>query len=271
MSHSNPRAERALDVLTTLTGSAQTARAMAGTIGSRGALGEVGHYAGFGDIWGRTELSRRDRSLVVISLLTAFERTTELQFHINGGLNHGLRVEEIDEVILQVTTYAGAKAGLSASGVMAEAVARREGTEKRRTPPAPLEVKDPAKRRADGLDVLRTLLGLRVDPRELEARILATQGFMGELVLDWAFGDVWSRPQLARRDRSIATVSTLAALSLASELEFHVRGALNHGVTRAEVEEIMITLTLYGGFPRAIEGLRVAREVFDRADRAEKA
>jgi 4-carboxymuconolactone decarboxylase len=263
---SNPRAERALDVLTTLMGSEQSARAMSRNLGGSGALGDIGHYTGFGDLWGRTELSRRDRSLVVISFQTAYERTTQLRFHINGGLNHGLRVEEIDELILQVSTYAGANAGLSAANLMAEVVAQREGTEKRRTPPAPLELKDAAKRRADGLDVLRTLLDLGLVPGDLEARILETQGFMGELVLDWAFGDVWSRPQLSRRDRSLATVSTLAALSLASELEFHVRGALHHGVSRAEIEEVMITLTLYGGFPRAIEGLRVARKVFASAD-----
>ena len=77
---------------------------------SRGALGDVGHYTGFGAIWGRTELSRRDRSLAVISFQAALGRQTELRFHIHGGLNHGLRIEEIDETILQVSTYAGASA-----------------------------------------------------------------------------------------------------------------------------------------------------------------
>jgi 4-carboxymuconolactone decarboxylase len=266
MSLPDTRAELALDVLTTLTGSEQTARAMSQNLAGRGALADVGHLNGFGAIWGRTELSRRDRSLVVISFQVAYERTTELRFHIDGGLNHGLRVEEIDETILQVATYAGATAGISGASVMAEVVAQREGTKKRRTPPSRLELKDPAKRRADGLDVARTLLGhLRVDREDLETRILTTQGFLGELVLDWAFGDVWSRPQLSRRDRSLVTVAALAALGLANELEIHLQGALNHGVTRVELEEIMITLTLYGGFPRALEGMRLARKVFASA------
>jgi 4-carboxymuconolactone decarboxylase len=267
MSHPSTLAERALDVLSTLTGSDQTARSLSRNLQSSGALGEIGHYTGFGEIWGRTELSRRDRSLAVIAFQTAFGRLTELRFHIRGGLNHGLSIQEIDEVILQVATYVGAPAGLTGASVADEVIAEREGTDKRRTPPAPLVRKDPAKRRADGLDVLKTLLGhLRLAPKDIEARILATQGFMGELVMDWAFGDVWSRPQLSRRDRSFVVVSALAALNLKHELEIHLQGALNHGVTRAEIEEIMITLTLYGGFPRAIDGWILAQKVFERAD-----
>ncbi len=266
MSQSSPHDERALDVLSTLMGSAQAARDLSGSLGSRGAHGQLGHHWGFGAIWGRTELSRRDRSLAVISFQIAHERNTELRFHINGGLNHGLSIEEIDETIVQISTYGGAALGVAAMNVMSAVVAGREGTDTRHTPPAPLEPKDPAKRRADGLDVLGTLLGhLPLSREQLEASILA-EGFMGELVLDWAFGDVWSRPQLSRRDRSFVVISALAALSHQHELEIHLQGALNHGVTRTEIEEIMITLALYGGFPLAIDGLRLARQVFERAD-----
>jgi len=258
--------EQALDVITTLTGSAQAARAISQGLAERGALGQLGHYHTFGGIWGRGELSRRDRSLVVISFNAAFERETELGFHISGGLNHGLRVEELDELVITVGMYAGAPAGLNAQAMLDQAIARREGGEKRRTPPAALELKDPAKRRADGLDVLRTLLGhLKLDSKQLEERVLGT-GFMGEMVLDLAFGDVWARPGLARRDRSIVVVSLLAALNLTHELEIHVRGALNHGVTREEIAEIMVTLVGYGGFPRAIDGLIAVQKVFAAAD-----
>jgi 4-carboxymuconolactone decarboxylase len=212
--------------VSTLTGSEQIARTLSENMGSRGAMGQIGHYSGFGGIWGRNELSRRDRSLVVISFQAAFGRKNELRFHVNGGLNHGLTIEEVDGVILQISTYARAAAGIDAGGVVAEVIGQREGTETRSTPPAPLELKDPETRRADS----------------------------------------WSRPQLSRRDRSIVVVSALAALGLERELEIHLQGALNHGVTRTELEEIMITLTLYGGFPRAIDGLMLAHKVFERAD-----
>ena len=59
-------------------------------------------------------------------------------------------------------------------------------------------------------------------------------------------------------------ISVLAALNLTHELEFHLQGALNHGVTRTEIEEMLLTLVVYGGFPRAIDGMRVAGAVFAR-------
>ena len=88
---------------------------------------------------------------------------------------------------------------------------------------------------------------------------------MGQLVLDFAFGDVWARPQLSRRDRSLVVISVLTALSAMNELEVHLRGALNHGLSQAEIEEVMIMMILYGGFPRAIEGMQCARKVFSAA------
>jgi 4-carboxymuconolactone decarboxylase len=91
-------------------------------------------------------------------------------------------------------------------------------------------------------------------------------GDMGRLVLTFAFGDVWSRPQLSRRDRSLVVISVLTALSLGHELEIHIGGALSHGVTRVEIEEVMLMMVLYGGFPRAIDGMHLARKVFAAAE-----
>jgi 4-carboxymuconolactone decarboxylase len=62
------------------------------------------------------------------------------------------------------------------------------------------------------------------------------------------------------------TVAILAILARADELAVHVPGALNHGVTREEIEEVMVQLTVYGGFPRAVEGMRAARRAFGAAD-----
>ena len=119
------------------------------------------------------------------------------------------------------------------------------------------------------LDLLKTLLGAPdLDTKLTEQQILASQGDMGHLVMDYAFGDVWMRPQLSRRDRSVVVISCLTALNLKHELEIHIGGALNHGVTREEVEEVMITMVLYGGFPRAIDGMILARKVFEARDNA---
>lgn len=260
------RTARGLDVLRTLGGSAEAAEGMASFFESLGAVGQIAFRVGAGEVWARTALSRRDRSLAVISFLTALGREVELRAHVAGGLNHGLRVEEVDEIFVQIGAYAGLPIALAGAGIANAVVAQREGGAQRKTPPAPLEAKDPARRRVDGLDVLKTLLGLPdLDPRATEQQILASQGAMGELVMDYAFGDVWSRPALSRRDRSFVVISVLAALNMVHELEFHLQGALNHGVTRAEIEEMLLTLAVYGGFPRAIDGMNVAKKVFARA------
>ena len=258
------RYERGLDVCKTLSGSPEAGEGMVAFFRSRGAVGDIALHTGAGEIWSREQLSRRDRSLVVISALTAMGREVELRSHIAGGLNHGLTRDEIDEIFVQAAAYVGVPFGLAAAGIAGEVFAERDGTESRSTPPAPLALKDPETRRADGLELLKTLLGSPdLDLALTEQQILASQGDMGELVMDYAFGDVWMRPQLSRRDRSMVVISALTALNLKHELEIHIGGALNHGVTRAEVEEVMITNVLYGGFPRAIDGMILARKVFE--------
>ena len=95
---------------------------------------------------------------------------------------------------------------------------------------------------------------------------MASLGGVGELAFDWAFGELWARTELSRRDRSLVTVAILAIQARAEELAIHIPGALNHGVTRTEVEEVMVQLTVYGGFPRGVEGMRSARSVFEKID-----
>lgn len=267
MSDPDTRYARGLDVLSTLIGSEEGGRAVAAFFASQGALGSFALHTGAGEIWSRSELSRRDRSLVVISFLTVLGRELELRQHIPGGLEHGLRREEIDEIMVQIGPYAGLPFALGGAGIVAGVFAERDGTEQRSEPPAPAELVGDEQRRARGLDALRTLLGQPdLDMEVAAAATLEQLGEMGRLVLDFAFGEVWSRPQLSRRDRSLVVVSVLSALSLTRELEIHLRGALNHGVTPVEIEEVMLTLVLYGGFPRAIDGMHVARAVF--AERA---
>lgn len=262
------REKRGLDVLGTLGGSEEAARGMRGFFDSMGALGDIAVRTGAGEIWAREEFSRRDRSLVVISFLTALARDLELRQHIAGGLNHGLSRDEVDEIFVQVAPYAGLPVALAGAGAAAAVMAGRDGTDSRETPPARGEAKEDDQRRADGVEVLRTLLGQPegADMGFAENGTLESLGEMGRLVLDYAFGDVWSRPQLSRRDRSLIVISVLTALNLHHELEIHLGGALNHGVTRCEIEEVMLTAVVYGGFPRAIDGMHLAQKVFATRD-----
>jgi 4-carboxymuconolactone decarboxylase len=78
------------------------------------------------------------------------------------------------------------------------------------------------------------------------------------------FGDVWSRPGLSRRDRSLVTVSALIAMNRPDQLRSHLALALANGVTRDELAEAITHLAFYAGWPNAIAAVTVAREVFSR-------
>jgi len=82
---------------------------------------------------------------------------------------------------------------------------------------------------------------------------------------------VWSRPGLSRRDRSVATIAALTALYRPHELRLHIETGLRNGLSRAEISEILMHMAIYGGFPIAVEGMRIAREVFDAIDAKKKA
>ncbi|MBV9511374.1 MAG: carboxymuconolactone decarboxylase family protein [Caulobacteraceae bacterium] len=79
---------------------------------------------------------------------------------------------------------------------------------------------------------------------------------------DILFGDVWERPQLSKRDRSLITVATLMALYRTEQLPFHVRRALDNGVTREELGELITHLAFYAGWPCAASAAAVARRIF---------
>jgi 4-carboxymuconolactone decarboxylase len=81
-------------------------------------------------------------------------------------------------------------------------------------------------------------------------------------VAETAFGMIWSRPGLARRDRSLVTVAQLAALGKTGELRGHLAGALNNGCTQDELVEVLMQTAVYAGVPAANEALGIAADVF---------
>ena len=80
-----------------------------------------------------------------------------------------------------------------------------------------------------------------------------------------AWGDVWQRPGLDRKTRSLVTVAMLTALGKQHELKGHVRGAMNNGATVAEIQEVLLHATIYCGVPAAVDAFRSAAEVIDGA------
>lgn len=89
----------------------------------------------------------------------------------------------------------------------------------------------------------------------------------GSLIIDTVLPEgVWSRPGLPARDRSLITVAALCALHRPNELKLHIGRALDNGLTKGEISEIIMHMAIYGGFPVAVEGMAIAKEVFDSTD-----
>jgi alkylhydroperoxidase/carboxymuconolactone decarboxylase family protein YurZ len=78
-------------------------------------------------------------------------------------------------------------------------------------------------------------------------------------------GHIWERPGLTRRERSFVAIAALVAMGTKERLKIHVQGALNHGATPEEVEEVILTMMIYAGHARATEAIEVAREVLSTA------
>jgi 4-carboxymuconolactone decarboxylase len=85
---------------------------------------------------------------------------------------------------------------------------------------------------------------------------------MQELVTQYCWGDVWNRPGLERAQRSLINLAMISALNRPHELKVHVRGAINNGVTKEQIQEVFLQVAIYCGAPAALESFRLAREVF---------
>ena len=234
----------------------------------QGALGSFA-YEVVGGIWARPQLSRRDRSLLVISVLAAQARDEELVTHTRIGLRNGLTQSEIEEVLLHVAAYAGFPAAMASSRRIDQGLRAGLGVEAL-PDRAPAEPKSDDERDRDGADVLRTIAGSpnAIEPAQGLARMQALLGEVGVTAYRFAFGDVWSRPQLTRRDRSIVVIAILVSLGAVAELDVHAPAGLRHGLTRVEIEEIVNHLSLYAGIPRAVEAIRAVKAAFARLDEA---
>jgi 4-carboxymuconolactone decarboxylase len=90
---------------------------------------------------------------------------------------------------------------------------------------------------------------------------------LAQLTDDVLFGDVWERPGLSKRDRSLITVAALVALYRGNELPGHLRRALDNGVTKDELVELITHLAFYAGWPSGMSAMRAAKDVFATAER----
>jgi 4-carboxymuconolactone decarboxylase len=120
-----------------------------------------------------------------------------------------------------------------------------------------------------GLKLRKQVLGAEY----VEKSLAAADAFsmpMQELSTEYCWGHVWTRPGLALRDRSLINIAMISALNRPHELKLHVKAALNNGLSREEIREVILQVAVYCGVPAGIDSTRIAREAFAEVDAAGK-
>jgi len=112
-----------------------------------------------------------------------------------------------------------------------------------------------------GLKIRREVLGAAF----VDNAIASADDFnrpLQELVTQYCWGEIWGRPGLDRRTRSIINLAMISALNRPHEVKMHVKGALNNGLTKDDIKEVFLQVAIYCGVPAGVDSFRIAREVF---------
>jgi 4-carboxymuconolactone decarboxylase len=112
-----------------------------------------------------------------------------------------------------------------------------------------------------GLKTRREVLGAQYVDKAMAATDEFSQPFV-ELLNTYCWNDVWNRPGLDRKTRSMLNLAMLSALGKEHELKLHLNGALNNGLTKEQIREVLLQVAIYCGVPAAVVAFRCAREVF---------
>ncbi|MBX4860127.1 4-carboxymuconolactone decarboxylase [Rhizobium bangladeshense] len=131
------------------------------------------------------------------------------------------------------------------------------------------ETSSPSERYRQGMATRRAVLGDAHVDRAAATSTEFDRPFQ-ELITEAAWGHVWARPALTKRERSIVTIALLAALGQDDEVAMHVRATANTGATREDICEALLHVAIYAGVPAANHAIKIAKQAFEQMD-AEKA
>ncbi len=203
-----------------------------------------------GDVWNRPGLSRRDRSMVTLAVIVTRGQAGLLEPITEQALDSGVAPREVSEIVTHLAFYAGWGTATAAASAIAGVFARR-GVE------------------ADQLPLASPAL-LALDPAAEARRASSVEQMVGPVSPGLAndtgavlFRDLWLRPDLAARDRSLVTVAALVASGQFAQITFHLGKALDNGLTTSEASELLSHLAYYTGWPSAMSAVPVFKGVFD--------
>ena len=204
-----------------------------------------------GDLWKRPGLSPRDRSIITLAALIARNQTIEMPMYLNLALENGVKPSEISEIITHLAFYSGWANAMSAVVVAKDVFAER-GIQPDELPlasPSLLPLNEAAE--ADRAERVSQQFGA------------VAPGFV-QYTTDVLFRDLWLRPDLVPRDRSLVTISALIATGQFAQLGGHLNRAMDNGLTQSEATEMITHLAFYVGWPNAFSALPVAKDVFEK-------
>ncbi len=202
-------------------------------------------------LWKRPELSPRDRSVVTVAALISRNQTIEMPFHFAFALDNGVKPSELSEIITHLAFYSGWPNAMSAVSV-AKDVFNQRGIGIGQLPPAkekllPLN-EEAEKQRAT----------------QVSSNFGATSPGLVENTTNLLFRDLWLRPALSPRDRSLVTVSALIASAQVAQITYHLGRAMANGLTQVQASELLTHLAFYAGWPNAFSALPVVKDVFEK-------
>lgn len=218
------------------------------------ALENYGQKVVIGDLWKRPGLSPRDRSIVTAAALIARNQTVELPYYLGLALDSGVKPSELSELITHLAFYSGWANAVSAVQIAKEVFkARNIGMNQLPAASAPqLPIDEAAEAQR------ATRVGQQFGD--------VAPGLV-QYTTDVLFRDLWLRPGLAPRDRSLVTVSALVATGQVAQVTYHLNRAMDNGLTREQAGEAVTQLAFYAGWPNAFSALPVFKEVTEKRPR----
>jgi 4-carboxymuconolactone decarboxylase len=203
------------------------------------------------DLWKRPGLAPRDRSVVTVAAMIARNQTIDMPHYFDDALNNGVEPSELSEIVTHLAFYSGWGNAASAAA-LGKDVFERHGIGPDKLPPASPE-----------------LLPLN-EAAETDRAARVEQDFgkvapgIVQYTTDVPFRDLWLRPGLAPRDRSLVTVSALIASGQAAQITYHLNRAMDNGLTKTEASEVLTQLAFYAGWPNVFTALPVVKAVFEK-------
>lgn len=203
------------------------------------------------DLWKRPGLSPRDRSIITVAAVVTRNQGVLLSEQVGLALDNGVKPAELSEIITHLAFYAGWGNAMAATATTKQVFETRSiGTDQ--LPKAVVEFL-PLDQKAEADRAARVEQG--TGP--------ASPGLVRDTA-EVLFRDLWLRPDLAPRDRSLVTVSALIAASQVEQIPYHLNRAMDSGLTRQEASEVISHLAYYAGWPNAFSAAPVARSVFEK-------